>query len=191
MAVAIDPELEQRIADEVDRMAEILGKDTPPISFEEAMVLDTPAHTSFRDDTLLISSSSAQTLSFDQLRTSIAYTLATLTLIEKMYWRTKIAWVVGALATIALVVFAFTSKLFDVTRLLFVFGAALFVLGRKGRSWRRISESDALVYRLVGQVEPVMAYIQTKGFRNHHENLPDRLDVVERRIAALQMLARN
>lgn len=188
MSFDVDPDLERRIRDEVERFAEILDKDAPPISFEEVEVLGYPAHSSFRDDTLLISPQSVQDLCFDQIRTSIAYTLAVLVRVNKMYRRTVIAPLVGAGVMIVVLVLTAMQRIPGLVSV--SLAAVVFVIakGRKQRSWQRISESDKLVYQLVGDLNPVIEFIQTTGFRRPGFGPEGNEAMMERRIAALRSL---
>lgn len=187
--MAIDPEIEQRIVNEVDRMAEILGSDAPQISFEEVMILGTPANIGFQHETLLISPGAMQNLSFDQLRTCMAYSMALMSKVKQMYRRTRTAMWVGSITLITVFALTAMQRIPGLVSVAMAAVGIVLAMGRTRRSWQRTSAIDALVYRMVGDIDLVVNYIRTKGYREKTENLSDRSDIVERRIAALRGIA--
>lgn len=185
----IDLELQKKIANEVERMARILDRDVPPISFEEVVIFETPAHTGFELETLLISPSAVQNLSFDQLRTCMAYSMALMSKVKQMYRRTRIAMWAGSVTVITVFALTAMQRIPGLVSVAMAAVGIILAMGRARRSWQRKSAMDALVYRMVGDMDLVVNYIRTKGYREKIENLSNRSDIVERRIAALRGIA--
>lgn len=184
--VQIDPEVEKRVRDEVDRFAAILDVDAPPIAFEDASILGSSKHTSFRDGMVLITPQSVYDLSFDQLRTSIAFTMAVLVRINEMYRRTRTATWVGLILTVVVLVLATRLQIPGLAWGSMAVVGIWIAKGRKQRSWQRISETDKLALQLVGDIELVSQYIRTAGFRR--DGVPMDAEMTKRRVAALRGL---
>ena len=187
MDTNVDPALAAKLRETVDEFAEKLDVDTPDISFEPVSLLGRPAHAGFRDETLLICPEATKALSFEQLRTCVAYVIAVRFLICRMERRTRIAQWIWSLAWIGVVVLALARSSFA------LLWAGIIVVGHSAgflqtrRSRHRVSQTDALVFRLIGDIDPIIRYIETQGHRTDGPPTPAS-DVAERRIAALKAI---